>query len=330
MIKEIVLGQFKKHSLFRQKIEGKVVFIHGKNASGKTSILEGLSLFSPGSGIFNPDLDNLPTFGKTAFEIHLNANFKAKFTYVEGKKEIRINEDKKRQTDLLEFMRIYGLNPYITLAFWQDISLRRKQIDRLVMQNDPLYPSFCAKYAKTMKERNKLIELGKFNQGWEEIFNPILIENGLKITEIRTKVLSKIEKKINSCEKLRTFLTDDLKIIMSPNFEEQKAIFSAKMADNFIGPHKTKFDFLTQNCPAKLASTGQQKKILLTLTLSALPDGETTNILLLDDLFSTLDSENIDQILEILLEKNFQTWITHTQALPEKFGQNSQFQTIEL
>lgn len=338
MIKELTLAQFKKHTLFKQNIEGKIVFINGNNATGKTSILEALSLFSPGSGIFNNDADDLISFGKDAFEIHINANFKASITYTQEKKEIKINDTTKKSLEMLEFMRIYGLTPYLALAFWKDSTIRRKHIDRLIMQNDPLYPTFCNQYAKAMKERNKLIELKKFNSRWEEMLHPIILENGIKITEIRTKILDKIAQKINSNDKLKEFLESTIEIKMSPTLEEQKEIFSKTLSESFNGPHKAKFDFIADgnfvmadNLKSRsfnYGSTGQQKKLLLALTIAALPDNDTTNILLLDDLFTTLDDININQLLNILLEQNFQTWITNTQPLPHEFSQNRLVQQI--
>jgi DNA replication and repair protein RecF len=314
MIKEITLAQFKKHKYWNATIESNLVFLCGNNATGKTSILEAISLFSPGSGVFNSNLDDLISFNCNSFQVNLHAYCKTELTYITGKKEIKINQAVKRPLEVLEYMRIYGLTPYIALAFWKDTTLRRKHIDRLIMQNDPLYGMIYAQYAKALKERNKLIETRQYNSKWEQFYTPLIVENGLKITQIRDKVLKSIAK--NLAPSLVSFIGSELEIKMYPSLEEQEAIFAKPLDIHFMGPHKSKFDFITKDYNGMNASTGQQKKILLALTISALPhNSDTDKILILDDLFTTLDTHTAQELLSILAIQPFQTWITHTQEL---------------
>lgn len=298
------------------------MLIHGNNASGKTSILEAISLFSPGSGIFNHSMDELVAFGENAFEIYLtseqssSSRFKMQLTYIKQPEEKKffLNETHKKQLELPEFIHIYGLTPYLAFAFWKDSSVRRKHIDRLVMQNDPRYAKLCAKYAKAMKERNKLIELNKlsslsFNDACDRIYTPVIIETGLEITRIRKQVFERLN--TNMHHAIEEFLGSKLLITMSPTLEEQEKIFTQKLDHYFMGPHKTKFTLSTTQFDGAYASTGQQKKLLLALTIAALPEGDAANILLLDDLFANLDEQTIEHLLHTLDAQHFQTWITN-------------------
>lgn len=319
MIKNIKLAQFKKHIYFEQEINNKLVLLHGNNASGKTSILEAISLFSPGSGIFSHNLSDLISFEKTAFEVNLKTIHQMQMTYIKDdaklieKKEININKTPKKMIELTEYIRIYGLTPYLAFAFWKDSAIRRKQIDRLIMQNDFRYASLSAKYAKTMRERNKLIETNQFGMHTKNIYDNILIENGLAITEIRKRVLDNLQN--NLSDSIREFLGSDLIIEMSPTLEEQQVIFSSRLDPYFVGPHKTKFQISSNEFEGVTASTGQQKKILLALTIAALPESDVPSVLLLDDLFANLDEETIEKLINTLNKQSFQTWISNIEDI---------------
>ncbi len=316
MIKTITLAQFKKHEHFIQTIDQKIVLIYGNNACGKTSILEAISLFTPGGGIFSHDINDLIMFGKNAYEILINSEYctlSASYIKDTSKKEFRINNTAKRKLDLPEYIRIYGLTPYIAFAFWKDSSIRRKHIDRLMAQNDLRYAALSAKFAKAMKDRNKLIEVGKLNEHMKSLYNRVLIENGLEITRIRQRVIEKLNTNMHPA--IHEFLGSNLKITMSPTFEEQEKIFANELEDYFIGPHKTKFTLSTNEFDGNTASTGQQKKLLIALTIAALPETDASSVLLLDDLFANLDEQTITQLMHILNQQHFQTWITNIEDI---------------
>jgi len=314
VIKSITLGQFKKHKYLKRDITQKIVLIHGNNASGKTSILEAISMFTPGSGIFSHDIDDLIMFGTNAFEIFIESTYcKLALSYTNSKKDFRINETSKRQLDLPEYIRIYGLTPYLAFAFWKDSTIRRKHIDRLMAQNDTRYASLSAKYAKAMKERNKLIEMQQLTEYWQKIYDPILAETGMEITRIRQRVIEKLNTQTPIA--VREFLGSDLKLEMSPTMEEQDKIFERKLDDYFMGPHKTKFTLSGSDFDGTTASTGQQKKLLIALTIAALPETDETSVLLLDDLFANLDEPTIAHLMHALEQMHFQTWITNIEDI---------------
>jgi len=309
VINEIILSQFKKHHLLKLNTNSKICLFFGHNACGKTSILEALNLLTPGTGIFSTNTEDLIEFNKTSFEVHINSSTKTIINYAFSKKEININKHITKPLQLLEYFRVYGLTPYIAFAFWKDAALRRKHMDRLVMQNEILFASYYAKYTKALREYNKLVELKQLNNAWEQTLAPIIIENGIKIIKTRSKVFNQICTTLS--DYIIDFLDGPLEIKTHLTDDEQIKILN-NLKPNFDGPHRTKFEFITQNYNGKYASTGQQKKILLTLIIKALPqNSDTENILLLDDLLSQLDARTINQLLNILEKQEFQTFITN-------------------
>ena len=83
----------------------------------------------------------------------------------------------------------------------------------------------------------------------------------------------------------------EIDITMTPSFEEQEKIFENKLSYSFIGPHRTKFELNTKNEQGNYLSTGQQASLLLSLTLSSIPNTDQESILLLDDLLTNLDKK---------------------------------------
>ncbi len=326
MIKEITLAQFKKHKLFKHKIDKKIIIIHGKNGIGKTSILESISLFCQGSGIFNLDLESLIHNNENAFEVKIKTDSEYEIQYISNKKQIKINNSISKASNLLEKIKIHGINPFQSLAFWEDTTFRRKYFDKVFMQHDILYINYYKKYKNALKEKNRLIENQNLNAYWENFLNNEIKTNGLQINSIRNHVLQNLKIK----DEVKDFLNADLIIKMNPDFEAQEKILNQPLSLNFQGPHKTQFELnLTNDLiyeEGKKASTGLRKKILIALTLSSLPQTDCDCILLIDDLFSNLDSETIKQTMNLIKTFDFQTWITTLEPIDnEENDENIQY-----
>lgn len=320
MIEKLVIAQFKKHEHLKLDIGKKnVVLLYGDNASGKTSILEAISLFSPGKGLFHSSYKDLIKRGNDSFEIKLFDDSIGNIIFFNNEKIITINETKKKGIELLDFWRIYGVIPYISLAFWKDSAVKRKLIDRIIMQHEPSFGILFAQYEKAQQQRNKLLEMGQFNSRWSNILDPIILDSALKIFQIRDCVLRKIEK--NFPADLQVFLGGFLKISMDVDFENLENFLKTGLAaGDFVGPHRTKFEISTQEYIGSFASTGQQKKLLLSFVISSLYETDASSILLLDDVLAHLDLSTQVELLEILRTRPFQSWISHTIPIDSAFN----------
>ena len=58
-ISNIEIKNFRNFSNYRASFDNKVNILYGENGSGKTNILEGISLISKGRGIRNANIHNL-------------------------------------------------------------------------------------------------------------------------------------------------------------------------------------------------------------------------------------------------------------------------------
>ena len=78
-IDKISLINFKNHLNTNLKDLSSFVVLNGNNGSGKTNILEAISLFSPGRGIKNTRFVEMPNKGRDQnnFEIKINVKYDA-------------------------------------------------------------------------------------------------------------------------------------------------------------------------------------------------------------------------------------------------------------
>ena len=82
-IEKISLINFKNHLNTNLEDLNTFIVLNGKNGSGKTNILEAISLFSPGKGLKNASLRDMPNKYETekGFQIKINLKYDACLLY---------------------------------------------------------------------------------------------------------------------------------------------------------------------------------------------------------------------------------------------------------
>lgn len=309
MIKSVRLNNFKKHYNLELCFHQNLNLFYGDNGVGKTSILEAISLFTSGKGIFNLNPAQLINQKSDYWKVQIETDDGVfQISYQHNKKNITFNNTIITSNVLLEHFTILGLTPYTSLAFWQDAALRRKIIDRIILQQNPIYGTVYKKYLDSLKQRNLLIKNETFNSHWSSILDPIIQENGLKINQIRKKIVPQILS--NRKEQIVEFLQEELELEISPNFKEQEKILNSPINQAFIGPHLSRFSL--KGSKTIYPSTGQQRKLLIALNLISMNlNPHKTNILLLDDFLSSLDENTINEVIDLLKNEKSQVFFTH-------------------
>lgn len=352
-IKNIELKNFRNYEELKLKFNSNKILFIGKNAQGKTNILE--SLFY---------LSSLNSFrAKTDLElINWNKNFtiiKAlinKFN-IDVDLEININQIARKK------LKVNGLNKnkisefisnFSTVCFTtQDLLLlrgtpedRRKWLDNAISQIFPSYIDRLNKYNKIKTQKTNHLKNLKGNlnndKGMLDIWNEQLAVTGSNITYIRINFLYELQKQsrfkhslISKNENLSlvynsSIIGDILSTLKFENNSEyilknflellnKKKMEEISRNQCLIGPHRDDISYYINDVDAKkYASQGQQRTIVLSLKLAELElikDKIQTNaILLLDDVLAELDDLRQNFLLEAIGD-NTQTFITSVDTL---------------
>jgi DNA replication and repair protein RecF len=319
-----------------------VNIIIGLNGSGKTSILESISLLSPGKGLKSANFDDMCQYGQngweTRFKLHSKlgiAEIITNFQLQEKSRKISYNGSKIPSAELTNFLNVIWITPQMESIFNASPSVRRRFLDRIVYNFDPQHAKRLSKYEHYIKERNKTLA----QRGWESQLSWLgLIED--KITQeaiaINTSRQEAIALMQNSIDSLDTdFPKANLEL--SQLFGKQKVeasytdlykeeLLNSRVKDSYsgratFGIHRTDFivSHRVKQRLARLCSTGEQKALLISIILSSiesiLKSTNSVPILLLDELFVHLDEERRKQLSDYITSTKLQTFITTTDII---------------
>ena len=322
--------------------------IIGKNAQGKTNILESIYFLSTLKSPRTSNNTELINFDSEFFKIEAkinktNTDIDLYFAYSKDKKrEIKVNLAKSTIKDFKTVVKtvLFSSNDLMLLrGAPQD---RRDWLDNAISQIYPAYDDRLTKYDKIRIQKNNFLKdcakNGTFNEALLEVYNEQLSVTGSNLIYIRKKYLKEIEKiaqekhkTISKTENLSikydcSFLepNSDLESIEEIQYKFLESLNERKTEEirrcqSCVGPHRDDIIYYINNQEAtKFASQGQQRTIVLALKLSELDmitqkTGDEP-ILLLDDVLAELDDVRQNYLLKSI-NKNTQTIITSVDTI---------------
>lgn len=324
------------------------ILIIGKNAQGKTNILESIYFLSTLKSPRTSNALELINFNDTHFKIEAslvksNTNIDLYYVYSsEKKREIKINGVKSTIKDFKSVLKTVLFSTSDLLLLRGAPQDRRDWLDRAISQIYPAYDDRLSKYEKIRIQKNNFLKecakTGQTNDALLDVFNEQLSVTGSNLIYIRKKFLKEIEKLAK--EKHQTISeTETLSInydcsFLGTNSElqeieeiqyaflealEERKIEEMRRCQACVGPHRDDIIFYINNQEAtKFASQGQQRTIVLALKLSELDiitdkTGDEP-ILLLDDVLAELDDIRQNYLLKSINE-NTQTIITSVDTI---------------
>jgi DNA replication and repair protein RecF len=337
------------------QIVAPIVILIGPNGVGKTNILEALSLFAPGRGLHSAKLSQMgnahsqkpwtvaasletgegPITIGTALDISPSGT---------ERRLIRINQTPlKSQASFSEWLNIVWVIPAMAQLFNGPGSDRRKFLDRMAVVIDPTHNERLNRYEHFLRERSLLLRHAlrgdPLDTVWLDTLEQRLAADGIAITYIRlqtAKQLTQMQPKDENSPFPR-FCADmqgDVEIwckTLSALEAEEKMIhhlkesrsLDAQTGGSAFGPHRGDLhvEHLGKHMPANLCSTGEQKMLLLALTLAFIhllaKDRDPPTLLLLDDVVAHLDESHRLYLFQELNQRiaqgiPLQIWMTGT------------------
>ena len=316
------------------------ILIIGKNAQGKTNILESIYFLST---LKSPRISNnleLINFENNKVEISsdiikANTDISLDFSYSREKnRELKINKVKTTPKNFKSVLKTVLFSTSDLLLLRGNPSDRRDWLDRAISQIYPAYDERLSKYEKIKIQKNNCLKdylkTGQLNETLLDVFNEQLVITGSNIIYLRKKFLKEIEKIAKEKHRIISE-TENLKLEYDCSFlngEEELDEIVERFKNSIIekrneemrrgqsctGPHRDDIVFYINDSEAtKYASQGQQRTVVLALKLSELniitdKTGEAP-ILLLDDVLAELDDIRQNYLLKSI-NPDTQTIIT--------------------
>ncbi|WP_297810004.1 DNA replication/repair protein RecF [uncultured Finegoldia sp.] len=319
--------------------------IVGRNASGKTNILESINVALKAKSFKTNSNSHLIRFGEDEARIVMEVNDDG----YEDKIDITIKNDEKILNVNEAFVNtIKEYNEYFECIVFvpddlkiikESKSLRRKFLDESISGVDKTYKKTIKQYNQVLDERNKLIKNHRYNSYFNEqlkALNIQLSDFGSYIMHRRKSYVERLELIAkNICNTLSDdndmlYLDNNFTVEYVEDMTNQKNTYYKALRDIIekdlenrqtnLGIHRDDLDIMINDRPAKyFASQAQIRTAVLSMKLAQLDLSRFYNdrmpIILLDDVFSELDDYRINYIIKYI--EDFQAFLTTSERSPE-------------
>lgn len=353
IVKHISLVNFRNHSKKAFDFKRTSIII-GRNTAGKTNILEAIYVLSHGTSFRAYHDRDLISENKEFSRIEAEIQDATDKTRLTATLAIRGNYlSKKYQVNgVPRALKTFSDYLYTVLFTPQDIEIvtgspggRRRYIDTILSKSHKEYRTAHNRYEKALRQRNRMLhdmKIGKkeYKRQDFEYWENLLIEHGGTIHEYRKGFVEYV----NGSEKqVFTFqMHYDHSIISTERL--YKYHFEEKASGvTLVGPQRDDFQFSfpekARGLPAgrqvkEFGSRGEQRLTVLQLKLLEIEYLKARTgaipVLLLDDIFSELDSENIDKIYHFLEGQQTLITTTHKEFVPKKILKQEDLSIITL
>lgn len=345
------LRDFRNYAELHLRLSGQPVVLTGPNGAGKTNILEALSFFSPGRGLRRARVSEVSRVSgqplRRCWAAHAElacaigpvaiGTGLAETTGDEEMAErriVRINgEPAASANGLAEYLDVVWLTPQMDRLFVEGLSTRRRFMDRLVYGLDGGHARQVAAFERAMRERNRLLRLGGADPAWLAALESQMAEHGVAVAAARREALGRIEAgmalatgpfpraRLAAQGVIEAWLADMPALAAEEKYRavlaERRGIDREAGAAT-EGPHRSDMAVwhAEKDQPAALCSTGEQKALLIAITLANArlirARRQMAPLMLLDEISAHLDARRRTALYEELLALGGQVWLTGT------------------
>lgn len=341
-LSKIKLHNFRNYEKLVLDFTPGINIIYGNNAQGKTNLLESIYYLSVTKSHHSFLDNNLIKNGKDSLFVEgiikdNDLTNKYSIELINHKKLLKINDDKiNKISDYISNINTIFFYPDDLNLIKGNPEVRRRYLNIQLSQLSSIYFKNISDYNKLLKIRNdylkKYVDRIDFDDNYFDIITDHLIDKSIYIYKMRKKYIYKINQYSKHISE-KIYNSDNYEIVYKTNFdhfdfndEDIKAKIKEEYKKNLyrdkkykitlLGPQKDDFEFIYESKNLKLyGSQGQQRLGVLVFKLSEInifnDFKQTKPILLLDDVFSELDTNKKNSLLNYI-NNEIQTIITTT------------------
>lgn len=323
--------------------------ITGKNASGKTSILEAIYLLARGRSFRTPRIQDVIQHDKKKITVTVKIN-----NEVEGHVFSGIEKEHGQQTikyagNKVKTTSEQARNIPIVLITQESQQLitggaknRRHWLDWAMFHVEPEYLESWKDYMKALRQRNALLKNQVKNRdlyrGWEQA----MVESGGYLYKTRESFIEQLME--SATEIFSTVFEQQILLKHMRGWSDKKELANA-LIDSWemdlntgytrAGPHQADVKIINKNKEIDAVFSRGQIKLFVSLLMLAQAQVFAHRIgrkpiILVDDYSAELDSVASEYLLNFLFDGGYQSFITSA-VKPERgvFGTNGQLFHVE-
>jgi DNA replication and repair protein RecF len=346
-IHRLTLTQFRNYGAASVATRGDMVVLVGPNGAGKTNCLEAISFLSPGRGLRRARLEDVAdnqgdgswavsaevegALGLATLGTGIDASTGDAPT---SSRRCRIDrEPVSSATAFGDHLRMVWLTPAMDGLFLGAAAERRRFFDRLVLAIDSEHSGRVSALDRSLRSRNRLLEVRNYDDHWCDAIERETAELAVAVAATRGQTATRLAAMLRARGEASAF--PSARIMLDGWMENALLTEPATAVEDryrqilrdsrardaaagrtLEGPHLTDFQviYAPNGMPARDASTGEQKALLIGLVLAhAALVGEMTGItplLLLDEVVAHLDPGRRNALFDELAKLGAQVWMT--------------------
>jgi len=339
-LSRISLENFRNHAATALGETAHFNLLVGENGAGKTNLLEALSLLGPGRGLRRANLGDLARraapgdpplpFAIGASLIEQGTVSARLGTYTEagqpGRRLVRVNGAAASAASLAEWLAMSWLTPAMDGLFTDSAGARRRFMDRMALALAPDHARRVNALETALRERGKLLETGG-DPRWIDAIEAQAADRGASVARARAALTARLVDELSALPP-EPFARPSLSY--HPGGPLDETALRAELARNrprdraagraLTGPQRDELQvkMASTGQPAAACSTGEQKAMLIAITLAhgILAAAGRPSILLLDEVAAHLDPVRRTELFRRLRDGRAQVWMTGTELAP--------------
>jgi DNA replication and repair protein RecF len=355
-IHRLTLTHFRNYRAAGLATQRDMVVLVGPNGAGKTNCLEAISFLAPGRGLRRATLEDVADnqgdgSWAVSAEVEGALGLATLGTGIDAPRgdasttTRRCRIDRENVGSAAAFgdhLRMVWLTPSMDGLFAGAASERRRFFDRLVLAIDSEHSSRVSALERALRSRNRLLEVRNYDDHWCDAIERETAELAVAVAATRGQTAVKLAAMLRARGQASAFPSAEIALdgwmenallsepATSVEDRYRQILRDARVRDaaagrTLDGPHLTDLQviYAPKNMPARDASTGEQKALLIGLVLAhATLVAEMTGIiplLLLDEIVAHLDPGRRAALFGELAKLGAQVWLTG--ADPAAFGE---------